>query len=390
MADKKNRIERVIPGKELPFTDFKGMDKFISDKIGGSARPAAGEDLTRDGDYGIDKDLPIEITDREGNTVTMTFGEYRQVADQIMEQVLRDKSAELCFTDIAFGSSYSDSGMDRADNADADSLIPGQEGPSEEEQQPAPEQQAPEEPEEEQEQDASEEKEAPSAPAKDTPAAVEKKGIVRAAGQTKIPAAGRSAGTGKRKQQERPASRRGRTARAAAPARRQAAPGRNAVPAAPGRKQAREKNISPAAPAVQRPSQSPPVRHLDEILADAKTTDRLNRSSQFIVSRAAFIADQSGRTASFVDRDGRKLEFRRVTDPETGKKEPKAFINGRELKTAQEAEDFIKGILKTAPERTAANMEMLVASAAENPAVSRGTLEKQVKPQRQAGTPGRD
>ena len=395
MAENSSRINRVIPGKELPFTDFKGMSEFIKNKLSESSRPAVGEDFMRDGNYGIDKDLPIEITDRSGNTVTMTFEEYRMVSDQIMDQVLRDKSAELCFTDIAFGDAAGSS-ADLSDGAWAGPGLQPADGEGREEAETVPETPVQEE---EPEQD-SPGREEPSSPSM-TERAAEGKGLSRAAGQANIQTPRKTPGrkqpgtqekrpAGKTKSPRRtaPAQRRPSPSRTAGPAKQPSRTGQAKAPAGPAKRTARPLQARQAAQAKQ-PVQTRPVRHLDEIMRNAQTTDRLNRSSQFIVARAAFIADQSGRTASFVNKNGQRLEFRRVTDPKTGAKEPKAFVDGREIKTAQEAELFIKNILKSSPQKAARDLEMLVSSAAENPTVNRGALEKQIRPQHQEKNIGR-
>ena len=114
------KIERVIPGKELPFTDINGAEAYGRARAMEAAaavmdtepaRAAGADDLERE----EEDNTPIVISDGV-SSVTITFAQYRSITEQVLEQMAERRNTELCFTDIAMAGQVSDEeGFDRSE-----------------------------------------------------------------------------------------------------------------------------------------------------------------------------------------------------------------------------------------------------------------------------------
>lgn len=92
--------------------------------------------------------------------------------------------------------------------------------------------------------------------------------------------------------------------------------------------------------------QSPAAgKNLDDIVRAAEAESRLDRTSRVLAAQAASLAKRPGDRMIFIDRDGKKLEFKKAFNHKKKRLEPAAFLDGRKVKTDKEAVSFIKKVL---------------------------------------------
>lgn len=354
----RDKIERIIPGKEIPFTDISGAVRFGMNKVAEAAGPAGG---AQDMQHGIDDDIPVTIT-KGNSSITLTMSEFEAFKEKVEKQLSMLRGG-ISFTDLAEeGQSGTDTGFDRAEGESLAGVVPAA---AEEEPEQVPVQLPEPETEDIDEEDVDK-----------GDAAEEKRpeGNLHSVGMIKTEAGRQVANSPERSAKTAPVRGNrvspgkggpvpGRAAKnrtvTRTPAKRMTREGAQKAASAEDRKKARTKKTEqarrkggqmrrPAAPVKTSAEQDKGFRRLS--LNEAEKRAGSSMEAEQLMAKAARITQVSGRETSFANKNGDTLVFRNEYDKEQGRDVTKGFINGKEVSVKQ-ASDFIKDVTSRMTER---------------------------------------